>query len=87
MVCAEIRDGIAVRARVWDYVPGKALLPEVSAPYAVCARQIAHDEPMQAQAGIHLVPALPGRLCDSPDGSVTDLLPGGIWIEIRKAHI
>ena len=62
------------------------LLPEVCAPHAVCARQIAHDEPLQAQADIHLVPALPGRLFDSPDGAVPDLLPGGIWIEIRKAH-
>nr|DAZ64784.1 MAG TPA: hypothetical protein [Caudoviricetes sp.] len=86
MVCAEIRDGVAVRACVWDHVPGKALLPEVCAPHAVCARQIAHDEPLQAQADIHLVPALPGRLCDGPDGAVPDLLPGGIWIEIRKAH-
>ena len=83
MICAEIRDGIAVRARVRDYVPGKALLPEVSAPYAVCARQISHDESLQAQSDIHLVPALPGRLCDGPDGAVPDFQPGGVWINTK----
>lgn len=37
-------DGVVVMARVRCDIPRKAMLPEVCAPGAVCARQIAHRQ-------------------------------------------
>ena len=86
MACAEVRDGVAVRAGVRYHVPGKTMLPEVCTPYTVRTRKIAQDQTLQAQPDIYFIPAFPRRRCNCSNSAVPDLPPGGIWIEIRKAH-
>ena len=83
-VPAEVRNRVAVRARLRDAVTLEAFAPKICAPDVICVRHISDAETVEAKRDEYAFPRLAGGLAYSSNRAVADARTKRVWVEWNK---
>ena len=83
-VSAEVRNRVAVRARLRDAVTLETFTPKIRAPDVICVRHIPSAETIEAKRDEYAFPRLAGGLAYSSNRAVADARTKRVWVEWNK---
>ena len=83
-VSAEVRNRVAVRARLRDAVALEAFAPKIRAPDVICVRHIPSAETIKAKRDEYAFPRLFCGLAYGSNRAVADTRTKRVWIEWNK---
>lgn len=85
-ISGEAGDGVAIGAEVGDNVADKSESVQDSTESAVRFWHIRQLSGNVAKPGVDSIPRQAGYAAEGADGTIIDIAPGWIWIEVTKSH-